>query len=136
MDTRSKIISLDEAASLAARLRAEGRRLAVAAGGFDVLQAAHARRLASLASGGAAVLAAVYDDASLCTVTQQRRPVLSEHARARLVAGLAAVDYVLIWPFPDLDELVRRLAPDRLERLWPGERHIIGEVLARHKPNR
>ncbi len=132
MDTRAKIISLEQAVERAARWRAEGRPLVVAACCFDVLQASHARFLGQLRADGSALLVAVYDDAVLCRLRRQARPVLPEQARAQLVAALAVVDHVLIWPQPSLDGLLECLHPDRVEHV-SDERNIIGEVLDRHQ---
>ena len=123
MDTRTKIISLDEAL----RLRSEGRRWALAAGAFDVLQAAHVRFLREIRSDGALLLVAVYDDASV------GKPVLPEQARAQLVAALAAVDHVILWPGPKLDSLIEQLQPERVGYAGRNERNIIEEVLRRNQ---
>jgi bifunctional ADP-heptose synthase (sugar kinase/adenylyltransferase) len=91
LDTRNKIIGAGQAAAL---LREE-RAHAVVIGYFDPLLAAHARRLAEIrpAHGG---LIAVIDDPP--------DPVLSLHARAELVAALAAVDFVVMGDFPTAQE--------------------------------
>lgn len=127
MDTRTKILSLEQALEAAAKLRREGRALRLAAGGFDVLQAAHAQFLAGLRRDGDALLVAVYDDASL------DRPVLPEQARAQLAAALRDVDYVLVWPQARLGELRERLQAVRVELVPDPARNIIEEVLERHK---
>jgi bifunctional ADP-heptose synthase (sugar kinase/adenylyltransferase) len=127
MDTRTKILRLEQALAAAAQLRREGRALRLAAGGFDVLQAAHAEFLSGLRSDGDALLVAVFDDASLS------RPVLPEQARAQLVASLRAVDYVLVWPESRLGELRDELQVARIESVPLAGRNIIGEVLDRHK---
>ncbi|HYM11684.1 MAG TPA: hypothetical protein VEU62_13195 [Bryobacterales bacterium] len=127
MDTRSKIVSLEQAAAAAA-----GRPLIVAAGCFDVLEAGHARFLQRIHSDGAALLVAVYGDAVLCRLRGQARPILAERARAQLVAALAAVDYVLVWPEPSLDALAARLGPRRVEHI-PEERNIIEVVRERSR---
>ena len=132
MDTRAKIISLEQAAGIAALLRAEGRRLILVDGCFDILQAGHARTLARLRSNGAALVVAVYEDATVAQILGRNRPVLGEQARAQLVAALAAVDYVIIWPEARLDGLLDRLHPDCLEHA-ADERNIIGEILERHR---
>lgn len=128
MDTRTKIIDPDRAAQIAGELRQAGRRLIVAGGAFDVIQAAHAQFLGGLRINGAIVVAAVYDDAS----TDGSRPVLAAAARAQLVAALAAVDYVFICPEAELATLAARLGAERVERV-PAGRNIIGEILERHK---
>ena len=127
MDTRTKILRLDQAVAAAAELRREGRGLRLAAGAFDVLQAADAEFLSGLRSDGDALLVAVFDDASL------GRPVLSEQARAQLVAALRAVDYVLVWPESRLGELRDQLQVARIEPVPLAGRNIIGAVLERHK---
>ncbi len=121
MDTRTKIIDLEGAASLA------GRRLILAAGSFDVLRADHARWLGDLRAEGHLLLAVVYDDASL------GRPLLGEQARAQLAAALAAVDYVILWPRDQLDALATRLQADRVERVPFDERQIIELVLEKNR---
>jgi len=133
MDTRAKILSVAAAAEQAARVRAEGRHVVLAAGCFDVLQASHARSLRCLRLDGAALFVAVYDDAAACVITGQTRPLLSEQSRAQLVAALGAVDYVLIWPSISVDALLEHLRPDRLEHI-SGERNIIEEIVSRHAP--
>jgi len=79
LDTRQKIIDAAQAASIAAS------GATVVSGYFDPLIASHAERLASLKTNGAKllVLIATPDNA-----------ILPAAARAELVAGLRAVDYV------------------------------------------
>ena len=132
MDTRAKIIDFPKAVALAAELRATGRRLVVADGCFDVLRAAHTRFLERLRSDGALLLVAVYDDATLCRLLSQSQSILSASARAQMVAALASVDYVLLWPDSSLDRLLSELHPDQAEHV-PEGRNIIGEILDRHK---
>jgi bifunctional ADP-heptose synthase (sugar kinase/adenylyltransferase) len=124
MDTRTKILDLERAS----RLGENGRRLRVAAGAFDVLQAAHARLFSRLRPRDGALLVAVWEDASL-----ERPPILPERARAQLVAALAAVDYVVVCAPEGLESLIQKLRPERVERATPGERNIIGEVIERHR---
>ena len=120
MDTRTKIITAEQAVALGSE------RLLVAAGRFDVLHAGHIHFLRRIRSDSAPLLVVVYDDASL------GKPVLPERARAQLVAALAGVDYVIVWPQTDLDSLLNRLAPARVEHAPEEERNIIGEVLEKH----
>ena len=79
MDTRQKIID----ASQAARIAATGAT--VVSGYFDPLIAAHAERLASLKTDG---------DVLLVLIATPDNAILPAAARAELVAGLRAVDYV------------------------------------------
>ena len=105
MDTRAKILSAGAAEEAALRVRREGRRLAVVAGHFDPLLAAHARRLAAVARDGQVLLVAVSDPP---------RPILSAAARAELVAALGMVDYVMLAGTAALGEVLGRLEADEV----------------------
>ena len=79
MDTRTKIVPAEEAS----RLALSG--VTVVSGYFDPLLAAHAERLGQLKREGTPLLVAI---------AEPSHPILPARARAELVAGLAAVDYV------------------------------------------
>jgi bifunctional ADP-heptose synthase (sugar kinase/adenylyltransferase) len=121
MDTRDKIISLETALGM------NGRRLAVAAGAFDVLQAGHARALGSLRAEGRDLLVVVWADAGL------ERAILPERARAQLAAALGVVDYVVIGGGAELDRIVEALQPEKIERDVAPERDMVREVLDRRQ---
>jgi bifunctional ADP-heptose synthase (sugar kinase/adenylyltransferase) len=100
VDTRTKVLSHREALAVARRLREEGKTLKLVVGYFDPVLAAHARRLKD-AREGAAALAVIIADPP--------RPILPARARAELVAGLAAVDYVVLPGDEPVEGLVARL---------------------------
>jgi hypothetical protein len=79
LDTRTKIVP----AADAARIAESGAT--VVSGYFDPLVAAHAERLRELKRDGSPLLVILADPES---------PILPLRARAELVAGLKAVDYV------------------------------------------
>jgi bifunctional ADP-heptose synthase (sugar kinase/adenylyltransferase) len=79
MDTREKIINAAQAAQMAAS------GATVVSGYFDPLIAAHAERLAHLKRAGQKLLVLIATPADA---------ILPAAARAELVAGLRAVDYV------------------------------------------
>lgn len=79
MDTRKKIISQAEAANLITS------GATAVSGYFDPLMAAHAERLAELKSA---------DSKLLVLIATPPNAILPAAARAELVAGLRAVDYV------------------------------------------
>jgi bifunctional ADP-heptose synthase (sugar kinase/adenylyltransferase) len=87
MDTRTKILTAQQAAAAARRLQEAGRKVCVVTGYFDPLLAAHARRLAACRSQA---------DVLMAVVCSPERPILSARARAELVAALAVVDYVVL----------------------------------------
>jgi bifunctional ADP-heptose synthase (sugar kinase/adenylyltransferase) len=82
LDTRSKIMAESEA-----RERLEGRPTCWISGHFDPLLAEHVRLLQKWASPGRALAV---------EVTNPAKPLLSQRARAELVAALAMVDCVVL----------------------------------------
>jgi len=81
LDTRTKIVSIDEARKLT-----DGKPTRWLAGDFDPLLAPHIRRLRELAAPGRLLVVGLNEPA---------RPLLPRRARAELVAALAMVDYVV-----------------------------------------
>jgi D-glycero-beta-D-manno-heptose 1-phosphate adenylyltransferase len=70
------------------------------------------RYLEAARQQGDILIVAVNSDASLRSLKGPGRPVLDENARARLVAALRAVDYVVIFSEPTVASLLRDLLPD------------------------
>jgi rfaE bifunctional protein nucleotidyltransferase chain/domain len=112
MDTRSKILSLDPLALKLREHKNRGERIVFANGCFDVLHVGHARYLGGARREGDVLVVAVNSDASVRALKGEGRPILPAEARARLVAGLAAVTYVVIFEEPDVTGLLSTLRPD------------------------
>ena len=79
MDTRTKIVSSEEAARIAAA------GAVVVSGYFDPLVSSHAESLSRMKQNGRPLLV---------LIATPKNPILPAIARAELVAGLAAVDFV------------------------------------------
>jgi D-glycero-beta-D-manno-heptose 1-phosphate adenylyltransferase len=111
MSTADKI--LDEPA-LAARLavdRRAGLTHAFANGCFDLLHVGHVRYLEAAKAEADRLIVAVNADASVGALKGPGRPLMPEAERAELIAGLAAVDYVVIFADRTVDRLLQALRP-------------------------
>jgi hypothetical protein len=107
MDTRAKILTLASAVETARRVKGEGRKVTAVTGYFDVVLAAQVRDLEIVRkSAGSGCLMVI-----LCPPAQS---LLSERARAEIVAGLGMVDYVVIAGDEDLEAFLRRLPADEV----------------------
>jgi bifunctional ADP-heptose synthase (sugar kinase/adenylyltransferase) len=82
LDTRVKIFTADEA-----KRQLQGRPAAWVTGHFDPLLAEHVQRLQQSTRPGKLLVV---------EVTNPPHPLLSQRARAELVAALAMVDYVVV----------------------------------------
>ena len=131
MDTRFKIISAGNASELAGRLKRQGRKLLVVQGSFDLLLATHALSLQKARdnAGGTSLMV---------LLTQPSVPLLSEQARAELLAGLHMVDYVVTAGNGSAKEFLDRLEPGELASAPVDDeehtRQLIEHVHRRHSP--
>jgi rfaE bifunctional protein nucleotidyltransferase chain/domain len=106
------VLSLEEAERRARAWRAEGRRLVLANGCFDLLHVGHVRYLQGARALGDALVVGVNADASVRRLKGPGRPIMPAAERAELVAALDGVDAVVVFDGDTAEELIRRLRPD------------------------
>jgi D-glycero-beta-D-manno-heptose 1-phosphate adenylyltransferase len=107
-----QIIAFDELEALRDGLRADGRRIVFTNGHFDLLHVGHLRYLQQARALGDVLVVGVNDDAVTTERKGRGRPILPEAERAELLAGLACVDYVMIFHEATAERAVSLLRPD------------------------
>jgi rfaE bifunctional protein nucleotidyltransferase chain/domain len=110
--TAPKRLSLDALAARVAEHRAAGRRVVLANGVFDLLHVGHLRYLEAARAHGDVLVVAVNSDASTRANKGPTRPVVPEDERAELVAGLQAVDHVVVFDGRTVEQVIDALRPD------------------------
>ena len=108
---KSKIISADELAVIAEELRARGRKLVLTNGCFDLLHVGHVRYLQAARATGDALAVAINGDESVRALKGKGRPLNSEADRAEVIAALAGVDHVVIFPETRATRLLEKVRP-------------------------
>lgn len=111
-NTQEKILSRAELVTRLAAHRANGERIVLANGCFDILHVGHSRYLQAARQEGDVLVVAINSDDSVRSLKGAGRPILSQDARAQLVAALAAVSYVTIFSEPDVTPLLAAFRPD------------------------
>jgi len=109
---REKILSREQLRQRAAEWRAAGESLTLANGGFDLLHVGHVRYLHAAKQLGGRLIVAVNSDESMRMLKGQGRPLIPAEERAEIIAALADVDAVVIFPEPDVRRLIHEIRPD------------------------
>ena len=108
------LVELEELRLMLAESRDRGERVIMTNGCFDVLHAGHVSYLEEAKGLGDRLIVAVNNDASVRRLKGESRPVNKLEDRLLVLAGLAAVDWVV--PFSDDTpaSLIAELLPDVL----------------------
>jgi D-beta-D-heptose 7-phosphate kinase/D-beta-D-heptose 1-phosphate adenosyltransferase len=110
--TSGKILPMNLLKEEIAREKAAGRTIVWTNGCFDIMHAGHATYLERAAALGDVLIVGLNSDASVKSTKGPNRPIVSEDQRARLMAALRCVDYIVIYDDDSPVELIRQLAPD------------------------
>jgi len=109
---QQKILGRVELQRRVAEWRHAGERVTLANGCFDLLHVGHIRYLRGAKQLGGRLVVAVNDDDSVCALKGEGRPLMPAAERAEILAALADVDAVVIFPERDVRALLREIRPD------------------------
>jgi len=110
--------------------RRAGQTVVFTNGVFDLLHPGHVELLARAKGFGDLLVVGLNSDDSVRTLGKgDDRPLRSQDVRARMLAALEAVDYVVIFDEPDPLRLIEELAPDVLVK---GGDYAREEIVGHH----
>ena len=109
-----------------ARLRAAGKKIVFTNGAFDLLHAGHATYLEQARQLGDVLVVGLNTDASVRRYKGEKRPVVDEQNRARLLAALECVDYVTWFDEDEPKALIAELQPDVLVKAEDWAHYVSG----------
>jgi rfaE bifunctional protein nucleotidyltransferase chain/domain len=109
---KDKIVSRDELRRRAEMWRRSGERVILTNGCFDLLHVGHIRYLHAAKQLGGKLVVALNADESVRKLKGEGRPVMNEAERAEILAALADVDAIVIFPEPDVRAIIREIHPD------------------------
>ena len=131
-----KVVTPDRLAAITDTLRAQGRKLVLTNGCFDLLHVGHVRYLQAARALGDVLAVAINGDESVRTLKGEGRPLIPENERTEIVTALECVNYVVIFPDVRVTELLSRVRPQiyakggdyTAETLNPKERTVLDEI--------
>lgn len=92
--------------------RRAGDRITLANGCFDLLHVGHVRYLHAAKQLGGRLVVAINSDDSVRALKGEGRPLMPAEERAEILAAIADVDAVVIFPERDVRALLREIRPD------------------------
>lgn len=107
----SPILDRQTLAAHVAEAKANGSKVVLANGCFDVLHAGHVRYLQGAKGLGDLLVVGINSDSEVARLKGEGRPILPALERAEIVASLEPVDLVTVFDEPTLTELLLALQP-------------------------
>jgi D-glycero-beta-D-manno-heptose 1-phosphate adenylyltransferase len=112
LNTNVKILNRSQLRQQVEEWRRAGERITLANGNFDLLHVGHVRYLRGAKALGGKLVVAINSDDSVRELKGEGRPLMPENERAEIVAALADVDAVVIFPELDVRGIIREIRPD------------------------
>lgn len=108
----NKVLSREQLRDRVTTWRRDGEAITLANGCFDLLHVGHVRYLHAAKQLGGRLIVAVNSDDSVKTLKGAGRPIMPDTERAEILAALADVDAVVIFPENDVRALISEIRPD------------------------
>jgi len=110
-----KIVTINKAIILSERLRNQGKTIVLAGGCFDILHIGHITFLEKAKASGDSLFVFLEPDESIKKIKGGGRPINNQENRAKILAALEPVDYVILLPPHltdiDYDRMIIQLKP-------------------------
>lgn len=109
---KQKILTREQLQRQVAEWRRAGDTVTLANGCFDLLHVGHVRYLRAAKELGGRLIVAINADDSVRALKGEGRPIMPHAERAEILAALADVDAVVVFPERDVRALIREIKPD------------------------
>jgi len=123
---QSKILAIEPLIGELEGRRRLGQQIVMTNGCFDLLHPGHVASLQYARRLGDCLVVGLNSDESVERLKGEGRPIIGEGGRARMLAALACVDYVVLFSETSVAPLVERIRPDILVK---AAQYAPGEVV-------
>lgn len=96
------------------KLRARHKRIVFTNGCFDILHVGHVNYLTRARSLGDVLVVGLNSDSSVRRLKGKARPIVTQKNRAKVLAALACVDFIVMFNNPTPFNLIKAIKPDVL----------------------
>lgn len=111
-----RITSINQIPKLIKTLKKQGKKIVLVGGCFDVLHPGHVIFLEKAKKVADYLVVLLESDQKVKKLKGERRPVHDQKMRAKVLASLSSVDWVVMLPFMEkkgqYDELILKIKPD------------------------
>lgn len=109
-----KLYSIDELTTLVHAWKAQGLRVAVTNGCFDLIHAGHVRLLEDSAAETDRLIVAINSDASITRLKGEARPIMPVEARSVVLSALECIDALVVFEEDTPLAVIEAVRPDML----------------------
>jgi rfaE bifunctional protein nucleotidyltransferase chain/domain len=121
------LVSLERLLEILKEERRKGKRIVFTNGCFDIIHAGHVDYLEKAKSLGDLLVVGLNSDNSVRRIKGEKRPIIPQDMRPKVLSSLKPVDYVVIFEEDTPAKLIESIKPDVLVKGgdWPLEK-IVG----------
>jgi rfaE bifunctional protein nucleotidyltransferase chain/domain len=133
----NKISDIKTLISVLGKLQKTGKKIVFTNGCFDIIHAGHADYLQKARELGDCLVIGLNSDNSIQRIKGEKRPVVKEEYRLKLISSLECVDFVTVFDDDTPEELIRAIRPDILVKGadWAGK-EVAGAKFVKEKGGR
>jgi len=123
-----KVINRKEAKRIVEKLKKEGKKIVFTNGCFDILHPGHIKLLREAKEKGNCLIVGLNSDKSIKKIKGEKRPILKENARAKILSAIEYVDFIVFFDEKTPYRLIKYLRPNFLVKGADWKREdIIGK---------
>jgi rfaE bifunctional protein nucleotidyltransferase chain/domain len=126
INSASKIVALIDALQLVNQWKLQGQTIVFTNGCFDIVHIGHVDYLEKAHNLGDKLILGLNTDHSIRRIKGEKRPIVEENARARVIAALAFVDAVVLFDEDTPLRLIQTIKPDILVK---GDDYMVQNIV-------
>ncbi|MES2796340.1 MAG: D-glycero-beta-D-manno-heptose 1-phosphate adenylyltransferase [Bacteroidota bacterium] len=112
--TETKIVDIDTAKKIITGWKSAGSKIVFTNGCFDLVHLGHIDYLEKARGKGDKLVLGLNTDQSVKKLKGEKRPLVNEFARSRMMAAFQFIDLVILFDEPTPQELIESIKPDIL----------------------